>query len=206
MKHYKSPSRNAGFTLVELAIVLVIIGLILGMAFKGKDLIDGAKVKSAEASINKVVSAINTYYERYGAYPGDGCSAAPTLGSVHAVCSGTRNGLLDTAIEGTSSLIQLQNAKLLTNTDLHSPFGTNWTVVQGVNGTGNTSTGYAYLTVGTLGTASADERLVCAIDQQFDDGVQAAGTVRTTGGTGYAVGTDCWALTSTAAIAVQILP
>lgn len=45
--------KQSGFTLVELAIVLVIIGLILGMAFKGKDLIDGAKVKNLAAQYNK---------------------------------------------------------------------------------------------------------------------------------------------------------
>ena len=64
--------RNQGFTLVELAIVLVVIGLILGMAFKGKDLIDGAKVKNLAAQYNKVVAGANTFYEKYGFYPGDG--------------------------------------------------------------------------------------------------------------------------------------
>ncbi|MDQ5888705.1 MAG: hypothetical protein QG667_1999, partial [Pseudomonadota bacterium] len=67
--------RQTGFTLVELAIVLVVIGLILGMAFKGKDLIDSAKVKNLAAQYNKIVAASNTFYEKYGSYPGDGCSA-----------------------------------------------------------------------------------------------------------------------------------
>jgi prepilin-type N-terminal cleavage/methylation domain-containing protein len=75
IKQCKGHAKQTGFTLVELAIVLVIIGLILGMAFKGKDLIDGAKVKSLAAQYNKIQAAFNIYFEKYGAYPGDGCTA-----------------------------------------------------------------------------------------------------------------------------------
>ena len=52
-----------GFTLVELAIALVIIGLVLGMTFKGRELIDGAKVKSVQAQYGKI-SAANEYFFR----------------------------------------------------------------------------------------------------------------------------------------------
>lgn len=47
--------QQSGFTLVELAIVLVVIGLILGMAFKGKDLIDSAKVKNMRRSTTRLL-------------------------------------------------------------------------------------------------------------------------------------------------------
>lgn len=58
-----------GFTLVELAIALVIIGLVLGMTFKGRELIDGAKVKSVQAQYGKISAAMNIFFEKYGFIP-----------------------------------------------------------------------------------------------------------------------------------------
>lgn len=51
-----------GVTLVELAIVLVVIGLLMGMAFKGKTLADYAKIKADINKINKIATALNVYY------------------------------------------------------------------------------------------------------------------------------------------------
>ncbi|MCD6257922.1 prepilin-type N-terminal cleavage/methylation domain-containing protein [Candidatus Aerophobetes bacterium] len=53
-----------GFTLVELAIVLVIIGLILGAVFKGKDLINSAKGKSYANKLRAIEIAEATYYDK----------------------------------------------------------------------------------------------------------------------------------------------
>lgn len=50
---------QSGFTLIELSIVLVVIGLIIGMGFKGKDLIDSAKTKSLQTQIMKIQTAFN---------------------------------------------------------------------------------------------------------------------------------------------------
>lgn len=63
--------KNAkGFTLVELAIVLVVIGLLMGMAFKGKSLIDSARLKADIQKINKISTAVNVYYSKYDTLPG----------------------------------------------------------------------------------------------------------------------------------------
>lgn len=204
MKHNKYPSRHTGFTLVELAIVLVIIGLILGMAFKGKDLIDGAKVKSAESSVNKIVSAMNIYFERYGAYPGDGCAVAPAVGAAFVPCAGVRDGTLNAANEAAATLPLLQNAGLLSASDVRTPFGTTWTIVQGAVAFANTVVGRSYLT-SNAGAATNDERLVCAMDQQFDDGVNNTGTNRT--GLVFPADGNCWGLLgNTATLFVQVLP
>ena len=65
-----------GFTLVELAIVLVIIGIILGAVLKGQQLIFNAKVKRLQNQVKEMMAAFYTYYDKYGYYPGDDPSAS----------------------------------------------------------------------------------------------------------------------------------
>lgn len=65
------PRRQAGFTLVEIAIVLVIIGLLLGAILKGQELIDNSRVKNAVNDINSVKAATYSYFDRYRVLAGD---------------------------------------------------------------------------------------------------------------------------------------
>jgi len=62
---------QSGFTLVEIAIVLVIIGLLLGGVMKGQELITNAKVKNAVNSLNSISAAYNSYTDRYHRMAGD---------------------------------------------------------------------------------------------------------------------------------------
>jgi prepilin-type N-terminal cleavage/methylation domain-containing protein len=64
-------SDREGFTLVELAIVLVIIGLLIGAVLKGSQLVDNAKLKRQMFDLNGLYGNIYTYYDRYGSLPGD---------------------------------------------------------------------------------------------------------------------------------------
>ncbi|WP_456324474.1 prepilin-type N-terminal cleavage/methylation domain-containing protein [Desulfonauticus submarinus] len=67
----KLKTQNQGFTLVELAIVLVIIGIILGAVLKGQELIFNSKVKRLQNQVKEMQAAFYTYYDKYGVYPGD---------------------------------------------------------------------------------------------------------------------------------------
>jgi len=67
-----------GFTLVELAIVLVIIGIILGAILKGQELINNAKVKRLQNDLRGLEAAIWTFYDRTGYFPGD-CNKNGTI-------------------------------------------------------------------------------------------------------------------------------
>lgn len=72
----KMRQKQAGFTLVEIAIVLVIIGLLLGGVLKGQELITQAKISNVTNDINSYISAIYSYQDRYKALPGDDKGAA----------------------------------------------------------------------------------------------------------------------------------
>ncbi len=64
-----------GFTLVEIAIVLVIIGLLIGGVLKGQELIYNQKVKSTYDAYRQYTAAMYGYQDRYKALPGDDANA-----------------------------------------------------------------------------------------------------------------------------------
>ena len=69
-------ARQSGFTLVEIAIVLVIIGLLIGGVLKGQEMITNAKVNKIENDYKGVSAAILAYQDRYGVLPGDDPAAS----------------------------------------------------------------------------------------------------------------------------------
>ncbi len=68
--------RQSGFTLVEIAIVLVIIGLLLGGVLKGQEMITNAKIKKLESDFRGVSAAFYTYQDRFNRIPGDDANAS----------------------------------------------------------------------------------------------------------------------------------
>lgn len=89
---------QSGFTLVEIAIVLVIIGLLLGGVLKGQELIENGRVKNAANDMNGIVAAYNSYLDRYRKVPGDDGPVAnlTARGTAWAgMAAGNNNGILD---------------------------------------------------------------------------------------------------------------
>lgn len=90
---------QSGFTLVEIAIVLVIIGLLLGGVLKGQEMIENARIKSIVNDMNGVSAAYNSYMDRYHAIPGDELAAAMNArgwaGVAGAPAGTANNGVLN---------------------------------------------------------------------------------------------------------------
>jgi prepilin-type N-terminal cleavage/methylation domain-containing protein len=71
--------KQNGFTLIEIAIVLVIIGLLLGGVLKGQELITSARVRNLISQQDGIKAAFFGFQDRFRAYPGDYASAGTTL-------------------------------------------------------------------------------------------------------------------------------
>ncbi len=115
-----------GFTLVELAIVLVIIGLIIGGILVGRDMVASARLKSIYRDVNSFQAATNTFKMKYNLLPGDGigatnffgkdntnCPSASGLVATNGTCDGNNNGQIDSDTEGLRFWQQLSLAGMI---------------------------------------------------------------------------------------------
>jgi len=91
--------KYSGFTLVEMSIVLVIIGLIVGGVIVGKDLVQTARLQKIASEVNQIRTAVNLFVGQYDALPGDienaydywGANCASTAGG----CNGNGDGVIN---------------------------------------------------------------------------------------------------------------
>lgn len=81
-----------GFTLVELAIVMIIIGLLIAGVLKGQQLIGNAKVTATVAQIKGIDAATSTFRDMYANLPGDIVSPTTRLPNCLGTCATVGNG------------------------------------------------------------------------------------------------------------------
>jgi len=86
-----------GFTLIEIAIVLVIIGLLLGGILKGQELITSARVRNLISQQDGIKAAFYGFQDRYRALPGDYSAAPANLGGTGTISRGNGNGQIEAA-------------------------------------------------------------------------------------------------------------
>ena len=79
---------QSGFTLIEIAIVLVIIGLLLGGVLKGQELINSAKVKNLATDFKNIPVYIYGYQDKFRSLPGDDSQVASHVGATATACTG----------------------------------------------------------------------------------------------------------------------
>jgi prepilin-type N-terminal cleavage/methylation domain-containing protein len=177
-------TRQKGFTLVEIAIVLVIIGLLLGGILKGQEMITQAKIKNVIADFSGISAAYHGYQDRYRAIPGDDPNAdtrwaGSTKGDGNGQVAGAYNSATATD-ESRQWWDHLRRAGFVAGTGTQQPFN----AVTGMLGvqTGNAATPIAAALGGFTGlivcSANLPDKIAIAVDTQMDDGVPNTGTVR----------------------------
>ena len=109
-----APKQQIGFTLIELSIVLVIIGLIVGGIMTGKVLIQQAEIRVAASQLQKMETAYRTFQTKYNCIIGDCLNATDFFGMNYIVVSagcppsggaGNGNGNGDGLTDNSSGLI-----------------------------------------------------------------------------------------------------
>ena len=103
-------NRQAGFTLVEIAIVMVVIGLLIGGVLKGQAMVQNAKVKRVVKQGDEIRAAVMSFYDKYGVYPGDENLAPIPPG---ADAEGDGDGQIDNNAERFEVFRDLQRAGLI---------------------------------------------------------------------------------------------
>ena len=186
-------STEAGFTLVEIAIVLVIIGLLLGGILKGQEMITQAKIKNAINDFNGVTVAVTSYQDRYRALPGDDLNAT-TRWTVQAPASGNNDGIIAgkyNAVVASGAPTSAQESNLFWQHLRIAGFVAGLTT-----GTGSGSAppsasggiiGVEAAVVGTSGlgftslivcSSNLPDKVAIAVDTQADDANSATGQIR----------------------------
>jgi len=141
-----------GFTLIEVAIVMVIIGILMGAILRGQELIKSAKEKNFHAKIRFLASAQFTYLDRMGEYAGDTTSPP--------------DGIID---DNTTAWTELTNQQIVKDSDQRHVFNGQFFY----DGGDSPYTNYNYIRATRVPMWVAQ-----SFDTKLDDGVGNTGNVR----------------------------
>jgi prepilin-type N-terminal cleavage/methylation domain-containing protein len=185
-------SQQSGFTLVEIAIVLVIIGLLLGGILKGQELINSAKVKNLANDFRVIPTYIYAFQDKFKALPGDDAQivthiSSATLSATGPVGNGVINGMWWSSDQASEAHLFWQHVRLANlaagPTVVSDADYVPTNAVGGRVGINSASTGQIQIT-GMSGTYQICStgilgKFAKQLDIQMDDGNTATGSMRT---------------------------
>jgi prepilin-type N-terminal cleavage/methylation domain-containing protein len=188
-----------GFTLIEIAIVLVIIGLLLGGVLKGQELITSARVRNLIQQQDGIKAAYFGFLDRFRALPGDYANATTTITGVASGTAGCGNGDGDGQIESAANVYEnilawehLSKAGFINGTYTCAATQTNASAPSNPYGQSlNLVFDDAYYATGTAtkrhnlktgGQIASD--ILAEIDRKVDDGNAGTGSFRAQTGAG----------------------
>jgi prepilin-type N-terminal cleavage/methylation domain-containing protein len=184
--------QQSGFTLVEIAIVLVIIGLLLGGILKGQEMIVQARIKNIINDLNGITAAYASYQDRYRAIPGDdqGALARWSLPAASATPSSPGDGTVDGAYNAATAAAEpesrlfwwhLRQAGFIPGATTPSSQASQQPT-NAVSGMIGVQTGTGVATMGMAGlivcSANIPDKIAIAVDTQTDDQNALTGSLR----------------------------
>lgn len=175
--------RQSGFTLIEIAIVLVIIGLLLGGILKGQELITSARVRNMITQLEGVQAAVNGFQDRYRALPGDFREAVAQIPG--ATQNGDGDGVVEAGAEAIAVWDHLSHARFINGsytynaaegpaTTPNNPWGARLQLINDAVYADANPTPRTNLKTGP----QIPVEILAEIDRKIDDGNALRGTVR----------------------------
>jgi prepilin-type N-terminal cleavage/methylation domain-containing protein len=217
---------QSGFTLIEIAIVLVIIGLLLGGVLKGQELINSARVKNMATDFRNIPVYIYGYQDKYRALPGDqvqgaldvqfGNNIATAATTAATLGNGLIDGHWDDITTASESYVFWQHIRLAglapgTTTIPAAPaHGDGYLPVNAAGGEIGIQSGTSDNTKTPIkdaaGNAIRGSYIICSkgilgkfvlqLDTQMDDGKPDTGSMMATPVTGYGVAANATSITN----------
>ena len=196
---------DAGFTLIELSIVLIVIGLIIGSVLIAVNIIQNARVTTTVNAIQGYQAAVSTYVQNFGALPGDDTKAIDRFTANGVTNKGGGDGIIGLAtltktFDSTAALADgngasesrlvwshLRAAGLVKGagsdaTQPANPFNGLYGIQYGAFTTG--------LTANVICLSNVPGSAARIIDQRLDDGVASTGNARSGASVTGAAATD----------------
>lgn len=210
---YTGRLSQSGFTLLEIAVGLLVLGLLVGGVLKGQELISAARVRAVIQQQDSVKTAYLGFLDRFRALPGDFASATTMLAGVSGACgiagspgNGNGNSRIQSA-DGEAILAweHLSKAGFLAGTYTCSGnntinaasvpqnrYGQHLQLIYDSNYAGNARDGHNLKTGNDV-----PSDILAEVDRKIDDGNALRGTFRgSTYTTGSATDPGCWDSTS----------
>lgn len=173
-KRMRSLREQGGYTLIELALVLVVVALFLGGVFVGGSaVLENARTATLLGQIKDLAAASREFKARYGYFPGDLPNAASLItadGGVSAGCSyaaggNAGNGIVDTATESRCALEHAVKSRMLSKVELN---GTNYRITHPFGG-GEVSLWHTAGNENAVRVTNVPCTIALRVDDKFDN-------------------------------------